>query len=176
MITRFLITWSRFAFSSWVGAAVLFVVVAVREVELGGFESPIRDQLALLRFPPYYAFGFTLVGSGLASLLLATFLGESNKSCSALKSCGCMRFPIFVALATIALIGVDYVWVYLPLESLITPPGSPKSPEFMSLHKASKYINMVHVGLAMVVAWRLNWPVAPRTASVDVDASPKVEA
>ncbi|MEZ5939974.1 MAG: hypothetical protein R3C18_01195 [Planctomycetaceae bacterium] len=176
MITRFLITWSRFAFSSWVGAAILFVVVGIREITFEGFESPIRDQLVLLRFPAYYAFGFALVGSGLVSLLLATFLGESNKSCSALKSCGCMRLPIIVALLTLIIMVVDYMWIYLPLESLITPPGSPRTPQFISLHKASMYINMVHVGLAMVVAWRLNWPVAPRTASVDVDASPKVEA
>lgn len=157
---RSLFAWSRFAFSSWVGAALLFVVTGVLEVTHTGFESVTRDQLVLLRFPAYYAFAFALIGSGLMTLLLAAWLGDSKSDCSRVSPCGCTRFPIIVAMATLILIGIDYVTIYLPLAALITPPGTPRTPQFITLHKSSMYINMVHVGLAAIVAARLCWPPA----------------
>ena len=49
------------ALVAWVGAAILFVVTSVREVQSTDFDSNTKDHLALLRFPAYYLFGFTLV-------------------------------------------------------------------------------------------------------------------
>jgi len=53
---------ARFLLSAWFGAATLFVIIGVREVRFVGFDSAMRDQLVLLRFPAYYACGFTLLG------------------------------------------------------------------------------------------------------------------
>ena len=52
---------ARLASAAWVGAAMLFVITAVREVRHPGFDSSTKDTLALLRFPAYYAFGFVVV-------------------------------------------------------------------------------------------------------------------
>ena len=46
----------------WVGAATLFVVTSVAEQRFDGFSSAMKNQLALIRFPKYYATGFAAVG------------------------------------------------------------------------------------------------------------------
>ncbi|MCA9079640.1 MAG: hypothetical protein KDA58_03735 [Planctomycetaceae bacterium] len=164
MFTRLLIAWSRFALCAWVGAAALFVITGVKEVTSPAFESVVRDQLVLLRFPPYYVVGFALVGSALLALLLLSGVRHGT-ACSANSGCGCTRVPVFVTLACLAVMIADYVWVYSPLEAMITPPGSPRTAQFVTLHKASMYINMVHVGLALWAAWWLSMPVRPVTVS-----------
>ena len=59
---------ARLASAAWVGAAVLFVIIAVREVRHPGFDSAAKDTLALLRFPAYYASGFLVVSVALAAM------------------------------------------------------------------------------------------------------------
>ncbi len=67
---------ARLASAAWAGAAVLFVITALREVRHPGFDSATKDTLALLRFPAYYAFGFILISVALAGAVLA--LGRSR--------------------------------------------------------------------------------------------------
>jgi hypothetical protein len=171
MFSRLLVLWSRFAFSGWVMAAALFVVTGVREVTHAGFDSLVRDQLVTLRFPAYYAFGFTLVGSGLAAMILGYWLTKSTTGCNQ-QGCGCIRWPAFLGLAALCLMSVDYVWVYLPLEEMITPPGKPRTPDFIALHKWSMYGNLVHVGLALLTAWCLCWPSAQTASKPHSPGSP----
>lgn len=162
MLSRICLAWSRFALCAWVGAAVLFVINGVAQVTFPGFESIVRDQMTLIRFPNYYGFGFFLVGSSLLSLLLISAMKRG--ACPAASPCGCTRIPILLTLLAVILMGVDYVSVYLPLASLITPPGSPRTPQFITLHKASMYINLAHVGLSLLAAWILCWPVPVNAA------------
>ena len=58
VMSRAALTLARLLLSAWFGAAVLFVVIGVREVTHPGFDSMVRDQLAVLRFPAYYVCGF----------------------------------------------------------------------------------------------------------------------
>ncbi len=64
-MTRLALCLARLCASAWVGAAVLFVVVAVGQVLSRQFSSEVTDRLVALRFPPYYLFGFGLVGARL---------------------------------------------------------------------------------------------------------------
>lgn len=171
VLLRLLICWSRFALSAWIGAAALFVVVGIREVTFPGFESPIRDQLVLLRFPAYYVCGAVLLGSTLLALMLSSLLKKTG-SCSLASPCGCTRLPIILTLTALTLMAVDFVWIYSPLESLITPPGSPRTPQFITLHQASMYINLAHVGIAALAAFRLCWPVESGTVKAGSSPGP----
>ncbi len=156
MLSRICLAWSRFALSAWVGAAVLFVINGVAQVTFPGFESIVRDQMTLIRFPNYYICGFSLVGSSLLALLVISALKRG--ACPAALKCGCTRTPVLLTLLALIVMGIDYLWVYLPLAAMITPPGSPRTPQFITLHKASMYINLVHVGLSLAAAWILCWP------------------
>lgn len=147
---------ARLALSAWVGAAVLFVITSVREVRHGGFDSATRDVLAAVRFPPYYAFGFVLVGIGLFGTAIAWQQGAIRRR-RALAVLGLVA-------AALLLMVVDYVWVYSPLRETITPPGQTKPARFASLHAASEWINTVDVTLCLVAAALLNWPTLPATS------------
>lgn len=146
---------ARTATSAWVGAAVLFVITSVREVRYAGFDSATRDILAALRFPPYYLFGFTAVGIGLAAtgVALAAVRLPRRRGAAALV----------LLVAAVLLMAVDYVWIYGPLAEMIVPPGGAKPDSFQSLHVASEWINTVDVALVLLAALVLNWPV-PRSA------------
>src|SRR5262245_19359235 len=65
LMQRLSLTIARFALSAGIGGAMLFVVKSVREATSPAFDSVIKNELAALRFPPYYLFGFVLVGLGL---------------------------------------------------------------------------------------------------------------
>ena len=62
------LTISRFAISAWVGAACLFVVTTLKEVRSPQLDSVTKSELAVLRFPVYYTFAFSLV---VVALILA---------------------------------------------------------------------------------------------------------
>ncbi len=148
---------SRCCFSAWVGAAALFVVNAVAQVTFPGFDSIVRNQLALLRFPAYYAFGFGLVGTGLVSLAVIgrVRLMEPRR----------WRWAMSCAAAALLLMTADYLFVYLPLEAMITPPTAPRPANFITWHRLSTGINALHVGLTAIVAGLVNWPGSSESAS-----------
>jgi hypothetical protein len=144
------LTVARFAAAAWVGAALLFVVTAVREVRNPGFDSATKDALALMRFPAYYVFGFTLV-----TLALVAGLGSY-----CLRPRGGRRICVAAGLLAMALIvmGIDFVSVYRPMAEMITPPGWAHPAEFRTYHRASVWLNVGHVGLCALAALFLCWP------------------
>lgn len=141
---------SRCCFSAWVGAAALFVVNAVAQVTFPGFDSTLRNQLVLLRFPAYYAFGFGLVGTGFVSLAMCAG--------GRLLAARVWRWAVGCAAAALLLMTADYLFVYLTLEAMITPPAAPRPASFITWHRLSTAINAVHVGLTAVAAGLVNWP------------------
>ena len=140
---------ARFCSSAWVGAAVLFVVVAIGQVMSKQFASEVTDRLVALRFPPYYAFGFTLLGTS----LLGTLLGGSRLGCR-----GRQVAVIVLLLAALGLMVGDYVAIYQPLIRMITPPGSTRPPEFDRYHHLSEIINTASLALVLGASLFLNWP------------------
>ena len=140
----------RFSIVAWVGAAALFVVTAVTEQTAEDFDSIIRDRLALLRFPFYYAFGFSLV---IVSLVCG-WLARKHPAVTV------KQISLFLGLSAIALLLmiVDYVWIYQTLARLITPPGGARSSEFVVYHNASKYINEAGITCCLLAALLIGWP------------------
>lgn len=165
---RFCVLIARLAITAWVGAAVLFVIVGVREVTLsgqvlpgGGFDSATRDALVLLRFPAYYATGFALLGAGLLATACAGSASGSSRT-ARLATLGLLTVALMMMIA-------DYVWIYQPLVEMVTPPGTTRTNDFEKYHNASKYINVADVTLCGVAAALLCWPAAsgPATAPAD---------
>jgi hypothetical protein len=132
--------------SAWFGAATLFVIIGVREVRFAGFSSPIRDQLVLLRFPMYYAAGFTLLGLAFASEALLILRGWRRPAV----------FAAFgLTAVALGLLAYDYPSVYRPLAQMITPPGQARPAEFIALHHWSQTVNAVQIGCALAAALTL---------------------
>jgi hypothetical protein len=141
---------ARFALSAWVGAALMLVIIGVREVTWPGFDSSTRDQLALLRFPPYYLLGFALVGT---AWLMTTV-------CLLARILPARRMQLALAALTVSLVLMvwDYLAVYRPLEKMVSPPGRAKPAEFTDLHARSELVNSIDVGLCLAAALALCWP------------------
>jgi hypothetical protein len=137
---------ARFLLSAWFGAAVLFVIIGVREVTHSGFDSVIRDQLALLRFPPYYVCGFVCLSGAGAGLVLCL-------------CCGIRRWGTYAAcgltLVALGLLAYDYPFIYTPLARMISPPGQARSAEFHTLHVWSETVNAVQIGCVLGAALAL---------------------
>ncbi|QDU80899.1 hypothetical protein Pla110_26350 [Polystyrenella longa] len=133
---------SRLLISGWVGAAALFVVTSVAEQTNSEFDSMVRDQLALIRFPYYYLFGFIMVGGSLGSLLFSD------------RSQYWMRWWISVGLLSLTLIImlVDYFAIFMPLKDILSDAGGAKPQEFVAYHEYSEKINMLHVTLSLICA------------------------
>lgn len=133
---------ARFSLSAWIGAAVLFVVVGVREVTTPEFTSEIKDRLVTLRFPAYYITGATLIAVATVATVLASLTSQSR---------GLRLLLIGLVLAG-AVMAIDYVWIYSPLAEMVTPPGQPRTLGFVSLHHWSMRINTIHLLVCMAVA------------------------
>jgi hypothetical protein len=141
---------------------VLFVIVGVREVTAEDFGSDIRDRLVVIRFPWYYATGFSLVSSA----LVGTALAHGHRQLSR------PAWLLAMGLLSLALVGMiaDYRAIYLPLERIVIPPGQPRTEQFMTLHHWSTRINSVNLLFCLSAAGLLTWPrpdgEARETASV----------
>lgn len=142
---------ARFCSAAWVGAAALFVVNGVQEVTSPTFESTTKDQLALIRFPAYYWFGFVLVAGALMATLVA---GR--------RSLGSIRHVMIAILlvASLGLMTYDWFAVYTPLRKMLDPPGQTRAETFKTLHVRSMSLNTTHVGLVFFAALALCWPSA----------------
>jgi hypothetical protein len=162
-MSRVCLTLARFALSAWVGAAMMLVIIGVREVTWPGFDSTTRDQLALLRFPPYYLLGFALVGTG----WLMTVICLISHALPARRT----QLALAAVTASLLLMVWDYMAVYGPLEGMVTPPGRTKPAEFAELHERSELVNSIDVGLCLAAAVLLCWPGAEAGDTADVSAS-----
>lgn len=150
---------ARFCSSAWIGAATLFVIVGVLEVTRGGFDSTTKDVLVGIRFPPFYATGTILVGLAWVGACLAEYHPELTARRRAIS--------ILSLLAVLALIFIDYNWIYAPLAAMVNPPGQAKPMDFIKLHEASKYFNLAGLALSWIAAIALNLP----SKSADVSRS-----
>lgn len=141
---------ARFAIAAWVGAAVLFVITSIQEARSPLFDSVTKAELANLRFPSYYAFGFTLVAASLACGLWA------RKA----PAVGARQMTVFLLLTGIALVvmAADYVWIYRPLSDMIAQPTEARPARFQTLHQFSQYVNTVHIGLCLAAALVIHRP------------------
>ena len=141
---------ARFCSSAWLGAATLFVIVGIREVTHGGFDAATKDTLVAIRFPMFYLTGVILVGAACLGTCLATKHAElsSRRRMVALLS----------LLAVLAVMALDYRFVYQPLLGMVTPPGVEKISAFTQYHQASKYVNLLGLSLCLVASVALNWP------------------
>lgn len=141
---------ARFCSSAWLGAATLFVIVGVLEVTRGGLDSTTRDILVGLRFPPFYATGAILVSLAWIGTCVAEFHPELPQRRRA--------FAILSLLAVLALMTIDYIWIYSPLSAMVNPPGQARPSAFVGYHEASKYINFAGMFFTLVAATALNCP------------------
>ena len=142
------LTIARVCSAAWIGAAVLFVVTSIREQTSPEFDLITRDQLALVRFPAYYACGFGLVlATGFFGWL--GLIGETS-----------FRRRTFLGLMLVAtlMMAGDYFMVYQPLVEVITPPGQARTEAFETLHSRSKWVNQADVTLCLIAAFLLAWP------------------
>lgn len=151
MIQSFCLMLARFAVSAWLGAAVLFVIVGIREVRTPEFGSEIRDMLVLVRFPAYYAFGSAALVLGLLGTLGARLQSGGIPA----RRTGIAACLLVVA---IGLMLADYFWIYTPLAAMITPAGSARPSHFQSYHAASEWINAAGLVVAFGAALLLCWP------------------
>jgi hypothetical protein len=140
---------ARFCSSAWLGAATLFVIVGIREVTRGGFDSATRDMLVTLRFPAYYVTGAILVGAAWLGTCLATKQSELTSRRRTIA--------YFSLLAALAVMALDYRFVYQPLLAMVTPPGIVKPSTFTQYHEASKYMNLLGLMLCLAASIALNW-------------------
>ncbi len=147
-MSRLALLIARFASSAWVGAAVLFVINGVQQATSGKIDSTTTDQLVALRFPAYYVMGFSLVG---AAWVGSAISGEQLSY----RRRGAVLGLFGLALGMMLF---DYLVVYLPLAEMITPPGQARPQGFQTLHRWSKVINSVDVGLVLLGALLVSWP------------------
>ena len=141
---RLLWTLLRFSLCAWIGGASLFVITGVRAVTSDLFEPATKNQLAALRFPAFYLFGFCLVGAG---TLAACLLSLTSKECRRR-----VVTVLILACAVLVTMVADYIWIYTPLAELMALPEARSRPEFISGHTLSKWINMASLSVCFVAA------------------------
>jgi len=156
-MNRFLWTVLRFSLCAWVGAASLFVVTGVREVTMTDFDATTKNLLAVIRFPAYYAFGFTLVTvAGISAFGLILIDKEARRQKIVLLT---------LAVFSLVVMYVDHRFIYQPLETMMLEPEGRLNPDFFKYHQWSKYINCVSVGACLVASFVAVCPIKPATTS-----------
>ena len=146
---RTCLTIARFSLSAWIGAAALFVVTSIAEQRSTAFGSDVKNVLAALRFPSYYAFGFVLVGVGLIGGAMGVNRSQNRNRWCVLVGC--------LVLALLLMI-VDYFAIYSPLHAIVTDPSGVRNARFLQLHRWSEQINTVDVTLCAIAAITACWP------------------
>lgn len=149
------ISLSRFCIAAWVGAAALFVVTTLKEVRAPQLDSTTKAELAVLRFPGYYQFGFAL-------LILALVLSIAwPATVSRVRRYSVVALLIAALLVTCA----DYFIVFQPLLKMTAAVDQARPANFVQYHEASKWLNTVQVTLAAAAALLLSWPIRSGNAS-----------
>ncbi|HVJ87298.1 MAG TPA: hypothetical protein VM452_16695 [Caulifigura sp.] len=192
MLLALMFTLARMASAAWVGAAVLFVVVAVdqtRHLSPPKSETPqpaevvpaagegsggtaeltvpqrrrLVADLALRRFDFYYQAGGVLLGVSLLSSL-----GLRRRY---LKASRWLFVIVFLGGAS-ALLAYDYWKVYPPLRqftaTIVAQPQDEPGPTFTALHQQSMQVNSIQLLLTLLGSLLLCLPGSrPELASVD---------
>ena len=160
MLSRFCLSMQRFLLSAWIGAAVLFVITSVAEQQFPGFEPEIRNQLATIRFPKYYAMGFVVVLASLGCSVGRLSSGTRSKTDRAVLG--------LLVLAGVTML-IDFVFIYRPLHAMMIDLQRPRDTEFQWYHQASKYINSFGILLtfvaAILVCRNMDGPPSPEAPS-----------
>lgn len=153
MLRNLCLTLSRFTLAAWVGAACLFVITTLQDVHSPDLSSVEKAEIVVRRFPIYYRFGFGL----LISALVLTITAE-------LLSGGIRRWlTVSLALLPVLLITADYVWIYLPLETMTAAVDRARPAAFIEYHSASKWINAVQVSASLLAAIAVCRPASSPT-------------
>jgi len=138
------LVFARIFISAWIGAGILFVIVAVLEVGSPDFTSLTKSQLALLRFPAYYAFGMATWLMSVIFLLLA--YGHASVR----------KWQWWSTLMLLACAGVvmlcDYNLIYLPLAVMTRQFDQPRTERFDFYHQASLWLNTLQLSLTLLAA------------------------
>lgn len=134
-------TISRLCLVAWMGAAIFFVAVAIRPIRSPDLDTISKALLASLLFPGYYSFGFTLLGLGWVSTLLA----KSG------------RFSWQLTWVTLAIVisTSDWLWIYTPLAEMTRRQWMEQAApaaEFRTYHIASMCVNSASLICAIVAA------------------------
>jgi hypothetical protein len=149
---------ARCALAAWIAAAAMFVITSVREVTSPEFSSSVRSHLALLRFPIYYKFGFTLVPIAIIAVLIAwTRAGKVMPS---------LRWVMGLLLLALALMIVDYAGIYSPMVEMLAAEstGQARPSNFITYHRASETVNSLGVLLCFAALITLCTPMVDRSA------------
>jgi len=155
LICRTAVLLVRLALAFWVGGAALFVITSVAEQRHPRFDSVVRDELATIRFPLYYQFGWgCLAIAGVAALVAMAHPSFKRRMTLVLAG---------IILSTVIAMG-DYFLVYRPLQKLIDPPGQVRNQDFITLHNRSRVINEVHLSIALLAVVFASWPAMPLSA------------
>ena len=149
---RVVLTLQRVLLSVWVGAAALYVITSIAEQTSPHFNTVVKDQLATVRFPLYYKFGFII------HIVCATmgFLAWRSAETEHRRHMLCVL--VLIMLSGLAM-SLDFRFVYQPLQELIIPPGQARSAQFETLHVWSKYANEVHVTIVGLAAFLASVPL-----------------
>ncbi len=148
----FCLTLSRLLLAGWVGGAALFVVTSVAEQRWDGFDALTKNTLALIRFPWYYTFGFTMLATGLG-------LGIAGLTNGVVGFARRLVFVVATSAALLVMLG-DLLFVYLPLSEMAEAitNGDARPAEFREYHERSKQVNVVVFGLSLLSAILVSVP------------------
>jgi len=149
VMKRIFLTLARFTLAAWIGAAALFVVTSIAEQRSTAFGSDVKNVLAALRFPSYYAFGFVLVGLGLVSGMIGIDRSHDGRRWWAL---------VGSLVLVLLLMSIDYFTIYSPLYAIVTDPSGVRDARFLQLHRWSEQINTVDFTLCVIAAITVCWP------------------
>ncbi|MFO1022358.1 MAG: hypothetical protein U0903_16935 [Planctomycetales bacterium] len=141
MLRNFCVPLCRICITAWVGAAVLFVMVAIKPVRSPALDSLTKSRLVIELFPGYYTIGFSLLIVGVLAGLITWTAPTSGRA---------YRAGVILALLGLLAMTVDWFTIYKPLEQMIhvqLSEGTAPPAEFRSYHIASWIINAVSVGL-----------------------------
>ena len=145
------LVFAKLCMSAWVGAGLLFVIVAVRDVTSPSLSSLTKSQLVLLRFPAYYVFGMAIWLLSMVSLLIAFGHQTLQK----------WQWGLTLLLLGIAgaVLLIDYYYIYIPLAEITRQFDQPRTPRFDYYHKASMWVNTLQLALTLMAAILISTPI-----------------
>ena len=133
---------------------MFFSAVAIQPIRHPKIEAAIRPQLALILFPGYYRWGFSLLIIGFLSAI-GCWSGATPGATR--RRLGITLVLVFLALACLV---ADRLMIYAPLEKMMQASleTEVQPAEFRPYHLASMTINGVMAALTLAGALLACWP------------------